>query len=156
MGFFIGLCPVPELLPGEREWVRSMWDDLKPYNDMSARLAAKQQLLDQEKAEIDRMLRTLMPDSVAKRYRGGERNIAAEHHDVSVLYATLDGFDELSVGRTPSQALALINELVRGFDAAADKTGVERVRTLRSGYIASCGLVIPRVDHVLRSSGCGS
>jgi FAD/FMN-containing dehydrogenase len=31
MGFFIGLCPVPELLPGEREWVRSMWNDLKPY-----------------------------------------------------------------------------------------------------------------------------
>jgi FAD/FMN-containing dehydrogenase len=31
MGFFIGLCPVPDLLPGEREWVRSMWNDLKPY-----------------------------------------------------------------------------------------------------------------------------
>ncbi len=31
MGFFIGLCPVPELLPGEREWVRSMWNDLTPY-----------------------------------------------------------------------------------------------------------------------------
>ena len=31
MGFFIGLCPTPDLLPAEREWVRSMWDDLKPY-----------------------------------------------------------------------------------------------------------------------------
>jgi FAD/FMN-containing dehydrogenase len=31
MGFFIGLCPVPDLLPAEREWVRSMWDDLKPH-----------------------------------------------------------------------------------------------------------------------------
>jgi FAD/FMN-containing dehydrogenase len=31
MGFFIGLTPTPELLPAEREWVRSMWNDLKPY-----------------------------------------------------------------------------------------------------------------------------
>jgi class 3 adenylate cyclase len=120
------------------------------FNDMSASLATKQQLLDQERNKIDAMLGTLMPDSVAKRFRGGEVNIVAEHHDVSVLYATLDGFDALSVGRTPSEALALINELVRGYDAAADKTGVERVRTLRSGYIASCGLVVPRVDHALR------
>jgi len=31
MGFFIGLSPTPDLLPSEREWVRSMWNDLKPY-----------------------------------------------------------------------------------------------------------------------------
>jgi FAD/FMN-containing dehydrogenase len=31
MAFFIGLCPVPDLLPGERDWVRSMWEDLKPH-----------------------------------------------------------------------------------------------------------------------------
>lgn len=31
MGFFIGLCPTPEMLPGEREWVRSIWNDLKPH-----------------------------------------------------------------------------------------------------------------------------
>ena len=155
--------PVGELVSGVRRVAggdldsrvqlrgRDEFSDLADaFNDMSGSLAAKQQLLDHEKSEIDRMLRTLMPASVAKRYRGGERNIAAEHHDVSVLYATLDGFDELSVGRTPSEALALINELVRGFDTAADKTGVERVRTLRSGYIASCGLVVPRIDHVLR------
>ena len=37
------------------------------------------------------------------------------------------------------------------FDRAAERTGVEKVRVLRSGYIASCGLVVPRVDHALRS-----
>ena len=30
MGFFIGLCPTPDLLPAEREWVRSLWDALRP------------------------------------------------------------------------------------------------------------------------------
>ena len=31
MGFFIGLCPTPELLAAEREWVRSLWDALRPH-----------------------------------------------------------------------------------------------------------------------------
>jgi hypothetical protein len=31
MGFFIGLCPTPDLLPAEREWVRSLWDALRPH-----------------------------------------------------------------------------------------------------------------------------
>jgi FAD/FMN-containing dehydrogenase len=30
-GFILGLCPVPEMLPAEREWVRSLWDSLRPH-----------------------------------------------------------------------------------------------------------------------------
>ena len=30
-GFFIGLCPTPDLLAGERAWVRSLWDALQPH-----------------------------------------------------------------------------------------------------------------------------
>lgn len=50
-----------------------------------------------------------------------------------------------------SEGVSLLNELVASFDRAAERTGVEKVRVLRSGYIASCGLVVPRVDHALRS-----
>ena len=31
MGFFIGLCPAAEMLSAEREWVRSLWDALRPH-----------------------------------------------------------------------------------------------------------------------------
>jgi FAD/FMN-containing dehydrogenase len=31
MGFFIGLCPTPEMLVAERQWVRSLWDALRPH-----------------------------------------------------------------------------------------------------------------------------
>ena len=39
-----------------------------------------------------------------------------------------------------------MNELVKTFDEAADRLGVERVRNTRQGYLASCGLSVPRVD----------
>ena len=40
---------------------------------------------------------------------------------------------------------------MRGFDEAAQKTGVEKVRTLRGGYLAQSGLIVPRVDNVRRA-----
>jgi hypothetical protein len=30
-GFLIGLCPTPDMLAGERQWVRSLWDALHPH-----------------------------------------------------------------------------------------------------------------------------
>ena len=45
----------------------------------------------------------------------------------------------------------MINELVRQFDSAAEALGVERVRTMRNGYLASCGLNVPRLDNVRRT-----
>jgi class 3 adenylate cyclase len=41
--------------------------------------------------------------------------------------------------------------LVRQFDAAAENLGVEQVRTLHNGYLASCGLSVPRLDNVRRT-----
>ena len=36
-------------------------------------------------------------------------------------------------------------------DAAADDLGIERVHTVRNGYLASCGLTVPRLDNVRRT-----
>ena len=41
--------------------------------------------------------------------------------------------------------------LTRQFDAAAENLGVEQVRTLHNGYLASCGLSVPRLDNVRRT-----
>jgi FAD/FMN-containing dehydrogenase len=30
-GFFIGLTPTPEMLPAERDWIRSLWEALRPH-----------------------------------------------------------------------------------------------------------------------------
>jgi class 3 adenylate cyclase len=45
----------------------------------------------------------------------------------------------------------LVNELIRQMDAAADDLGMEGVHTVRNGYLASCGLIVPRLDNVRRT-----
>ncbi|MDN3495826.1 adenylate/guanylate cyclase domain-containing protein [Planococcus sp. APC 4015] len=121
------------------------------FNDMSASLRIKQDLIDAQREENQKLLLTLMPETVAARYKNGEETIAEEHDNVSVVFAELVGFDEHSQELTGSDEIAQLNLLMRGFDEAATNAGVEKVRTLRGGYLASSGLIVPRVDNVRRA-----
>jgi len=121
------------------------------FNDMSRSLELKATLIDEQRAENDRLLRTLMPDALAKRYKEGARTIVEDHQEVTVLFADIVGFEEFGRGMTSEKGLDILNDIFRAFDEAAEAHGVERVRTTRQGYLASCGLTVPRVDHARRA-----
>lgn len=121
------------------------------FNDMSRSLELKATLIEEQRAENDRLIRTLMPESLAKRYREGARTIVEDHQEVTVLFADIVGFEDFGRKMTSDKALDILNDIFRAFDEAAEVLGVERVRTTRQGYLASCGLSVPRVDHARRS-----
>lgn len=121
------------------------------FNDMSRNLGIKEDLLNEQRRENDRIMLSLMPEQVVARYREGEETISQDHQDVTVIFADIVGLDELSAGLTSEESLAIVNRLVRQFDSAAEGLGIERVRTLRNGYLASCGLNVPRIDNVRRT-----
>ncbi|MDZ7886671.1 MAG: adenylate/guanylate cyclase domain-containing protein [Mycobacterium sp.] len=126
-------------------------DLTQAFNEMSRSLSVKDDLLVRQRRENDELLKSLMPESVIDRFRQGEETIANEHHDVTVIFADLIGLDRLQSQMTPAEYLAVGNELIRQIDAAADTLGVERVHTVRNGYLASCGLTVPRLDNVRRT-----
>ena len=122
------------------------------FNEMSASLQTKQELIVSQRKENDDLLASLMPETVARRYREGESNISTQHRDVSVVYAQLLGFDEFSRSMQTEQSVSMLNALVEAFDDAADRHGVEQVRSMQdTGLLATCGLVVPRVDHSSRT-----
>jgi class 3 adenylate cyclase len=121
------------------------------FNDMSRRLGVKEDLLNEQRRENDRLLLSLMPEPVVQRYREGEETISQDYQDVTVIFADIVGLEEMSADLTSDESLAIVNKLVRQFDAAADNLGVERVRTLRNGYLANCGMTVPRLDNVRRT-----
>lgn len=121
------------------------------FNDMSTSLQLKASLLEEQQRENDRLLGFLMPDSVAKRYRQGVQTISEDHQEVTVIYADIVGFEQFSQSLSTEKALEVLNDLYRRFDEAAEEHGIERVRTTRQGYLASCGVSVPRVDHARRT-----
>jgi class 3 adenylate cyclase len=121
------------------------------FNDMSRNLSIKEDLLNEQRKENDRLMLSLMPERVVQRYREGEETIAQDHQDVTVIFADIVGLDEMSSELSSDESLSIVNKLVRQFDAAADNLGVEQVRTLHNGYLASSGLNVPRLDNVRRT-----
>jgi len=121
------------------------------FNDMSRSLQVKALLLDEQQKENERLLLSLMPETLVRKYKEGARTIALDHQEVTVIFADIVGFEAFSKGKKSEEALELLNEIIRAFDAAADQLGIERVRTTRAGYLASCGLTVPRVDNARRT-----
>jgi class 3 adenylate cyclase len=121
------------------------------FNDMSRNLSIKEELIKEQRKENDRLLSMLMPEQVVERYRQGEEIIAQDHQDVSVIFAAIVGLDSLQANLDSQQSLAITNELARQMDAAAEEFGIEPVRTVHNGYLASCGLNVPRLDNVRRT-----
>lgn len=118
---------------------------------MSRNLAIKEDLLAEQRRENDRLLLSLMPEPAVQRYREGEETIAQDHQDVTVIFADIVGLDELTHELASDQLLVIVNKLTRQFDAAAENLGVEQVRTVHDGYLASCGLSVPRLDNIRRT-----
>jgi class 3 adenylate cyclase len=121
------------------------------FNEMSRNLAIKEELLNEQRSENNRLLLALMPESIVQRYREGEATIAEKHQDVAVIYADIVGLDEISNDLPGDELVGIVDELFGQFDSAAESLGVERIRTFHNGYLASCGVVTPRLDSIHRS-----
>ena len=122
------------------------------FNEMSRNLEIKEDLLNEQRKENDRLLLSLMPEPVVRRYReGGEQTISQEHHDVTVIFADIVGLDEISNELSGDELVGIVDDLIRELDSAAETFGVEPIRTVHNGYLASCGLNVPRLDSVPRT-----
>jgi class 3 adenylate cyclase len=121
------------------------------FNDMSRSLQVKSSLIaDQERAN-EQLILSFMPEGMADRYKHGDEAITQDNEDVTVIFADIVGFEALALTMSSEEALAKLNDLIRTFDEAAERYGVERVRTTRQSYLASCGLGTPRVDNARRA-----
>ena len=68
---------------------------------------------------------------------------------MTVLFADLAGLSELA-NQSPDQVMGILHELVVAFDEAAERQGVEKVKTVGESYMAVCGLSVQRPDHTNR------
>nr|WP_309224927.1 adenylate/guanylate cyclase domain-containing protein [Mycolicibacterium sp. CBMA 234] len=121
------------------------------FNEMSRSLTVKEELLVEQRKENSKLLALLMPEPFAERYQQGEEIPAEEHQNVTVIFTEIIGLDRLQAQLTSQGSLAMVTEIERQFDAAADNLGIERGRGIRNGYLGSCGLSVPRLDNVRRT-----
>jgi class 3 adenylate cyclase len=97
--------------------------------------------------ENERLLLNILPEPIADRLRRGERLIADRFDDVTLLFADIVGFTELSSSMRPDELVAVLNEVFTVFDDLVEEHGLEKVKTIGDAYMVVGGLTDPSPDH---------
>jgi len=121
------------------------------FNSMAHTLQQREESIRSQLQENDRLLLNILPARTAERLKQGEQSITEQYPSVSVLYSDLEGFQDLSAEMAPYHSIVVLNELIGAFDDAAERCGVEKLRSTGSNYLAVCGLSVPRIDDEKRT-----
>jgi class 3 adenylate cyclase len=111
-------------------------------------LNSTQRALDRESARSESLLLNILPKSIAERLKNSTELIADRVPEVSIVFADLVGFTEISRKMDAGQLVTMLNEIFLGFDRAAKRLGLEKIKTIGDAYMVVAGVPEPRVDHV--------
>jgi guanylate cyclase len=113
-----------------------MFVAMRAYVRSRARLAAA---LADERDRSDRILRNVLPGTIADRLVAGEHPIADRYDAVGVLIADIVDFTSLSETMSADELVHDLNAMLGAFDALAAELGVTKVKTIGDAYLAITG-----------------
>jgi len=114
-----------------------------------ALLNSTQRALDREAARSEALLLNILPRRIAERLKSSTQLIADRIPEVSIVFADLVGFTEMSRLMDASGLVEMLNAIFLGFDRAAKRLGLEKIKTIGDAYMVVAGLPEPRADHAL-------
>jgi adenylate cyclase len=114
---------------------------------INSQLDQQHQLLAEEQKKSERVLLNVLPNSIAQRLKNHQGLIADGHADVTVMFADLVNFTQLTESLSPEQMVGLLNTIFSGFDELCEKYGVEKIKTIGDAYMAVGGLSRERADY---------
>jgi len=114
---------------------------------IKSQLDLQHQLLAEEQKKSERVLLNVLPSSIAQRLKDHEGLIADGHADVTVMFADLVNFTQLTESLSPEQMVSLLNTIFSSFDDMCEKHGVEKIKTIGDAYMAVGGLNRNKSDY---------
>jgi len=109
-----------------------------------------EQQLETEKQRSDALLLNILPAEIAARLKAQEEPLADAHDNVSVLFADLAGFTDLSRKMSADEIVNLLNDLFSRFDKLAEQHQAEKIKTIGDAYMVATGLTGSVADHAER------
>ncbi|NER07870.1 MAG: adenylate/guanylate cyclase domain-containing protein [Okeania sp. SIO3C4] len=120
------------------------------FNRVSREIEKRKQaekVLSAEQKKSERLLLNILPKPIAEKLKEEQENIAESFAEVTILFADLVGFTQLSENIPPTQLVNLLNEIFSCFDELTDKYCLEKIKTIGDAYMVVGGLPNPRQDH---------
>jgi adenylate cyclase len=116
-------------------------------NRLRAQEQAYLKKLQEEQEKSEQLLLNILPKPVADQLKQGKHIIADNFAEVTVMFADIVNFTELSARLSPTELVELLNTIFSTFDHLAEHHGLEKIKTIGDAYLVVGGLPIPRSDH---------
>ncbi|MCU0424026.1 MAG: tetratricopeptide repeat protein [Candidatus Kapabacteria bacterium] len=117
--------------------------------DANVQLQEKNALITEARSTVEALLLNVLPKPIAERMQAGERRIAENFSDVTVLFADIVDFTHLAAGLPPEELVAFLDAIFSDFDALAERHNLEKIKTIGDAYMAVCGIPEPNPHHCL-------
>lgn len=112
----------------------------------------KDQELIQAREQTRNVLLNVLPEYVVNQFENqGERAVTVKrYHEVSVLFADIVGFSQLTQTLPTEQIARILDDLFSRFDLLCQNGGVEKIKTIGDAYLCIAGAPRPCADHAAR------
>lgn len=100
-----------------------------------------------EQARSEKLLLNILPTSIAQRLKNQDQRIADSHPSVTILFADIVGFTELSASMTPFDLVNLLSGIFSMFDSLAEGHQLEKIKTIGDGYLVVGGAPVYLENH---------
>jgi class 3 adenylate cyclase len=135
---------------GSRHWSKSEVALVQAVADQLAIAISQAELYEQARTaqeQSERLLLNILPQVIAERLKQEQHTIADSFEEVTVMFADIVDFTELSARISPKELLKRLNEIFSTFDRLAQRHGLEKIKTIGDAYMVVGGLPTPRADH---------
>jgi class 3 adenylate cyclase len=103
--------------------------------------------LEVERERSEKLLLNILPAPIASRLKEGEKVIADQFDEATVLFVDIANFTPLASTIPPVELVDMLNGIFSRFDAIVEKHGLEKIKTMGDAYMAVGGLPIPTHNH---------
>lgn len=107
------------------------------------------QNLNQERRKSDRLLRSVLPESIAQELKQTDRVQPVDYELASVLFTDFVGFTQIAEGFTPQQLIEELDSCFSQFDLIAKKHKLEKIKTIGDAYMAVGGVPLTNCTHAV-------
>lgn len=112
---------------------------------IKGQLAVQHELLAEEKQKSESLLLNVLPPHIVQRLKENHEKIADGCADVTVMFADISNFTQLSELLSPEQVVHVLNTIFSWFDAMTEKYKLDKIKTIGDAYMVVGGLT--RDEH---------
>ena len=156
-GAALGLLVLEQFRP---EWITYYANKQERFMDIAGNLLFVQifmgilvqvltQNLNQERRKSDRLLRSVLPETIALELKQTDRVQPIDYESASVLFTDFVGFTQIAEGFTPQQLIEELDTCFSQFDLIAKKHKLEKIKTIGDAYMAVGGVPVVNRTHAV-------